>query len=107
MSPEEILNRLGLEKLTFVKLNIEGAEYEVMKAMFERNIKPDVVCITFDELHSALDGKATDRLRGLIRRFRAENYVPVHAVDCKGTFVRWNCSGATGADPFLGFDLRE
>ena len=107
LSPEEILNRLGLEKLTFVKLNIEGAEYEVMKAMFERDIKPDVVCITFDELHSALDGKATDRLRGLIRRFRAENYVPVHVVDCKGTFVRRNCNGATGADPFLGFALRE
>ena len=103
LSPEEILNRLGLEKLPFVKLNIEGAEYEVIKAMFERDIKPDVVCITFDELHSALDEEATDRLRGLIRLFRSENYVPVHVVDCKGTFVRLNCSGKTVADPLPGF----
>ena len=88
LSPEEILRRLGLGDVSFVKLNIEGAEYEVVGAMFDRGITPDVVCITFDELHSPLDGKAPHRLRGLVRRFRAESYVPVHAVDCKGTFVR-------------------
>ncbi len=91
LSPEEILKRLGLEDPSFVKLNIEGAEYEVVRAMFDRNIMPDVICIAFDELHSPLDGKAPDRLRGLVRRFRAESYVPVHAVDCKGTFVRRQC----------------
>ena len=60
-------------------------------AMFDRGITPGVVCITFDELHSPLDGKAPHRLRGLVRRFRAESYVPVHAVDCKATFVRRQC----------------
>lgn len=88
LSPVEALRRLGLGDVSFVKLNIEGAEYEVVGAMFDREITPDVVCITFDELHSPLDGKASDRLRGLVRRFRAESYVPVHAVDCKATFVR-------------------
>ena len=103
LSPEEILNRLDLEKLPFVKLNIEGAEYEVMKAMFESNIKPDVVCITFDELHSTPDGKAAERLRGLIGRFRSEDYVPVHTVDSKVTFVRLNSNETTGEDQLHGF----
>lgn len=102
LSPEEILNRLGLEKLSFAKLNIEGAEYEVMKSMFESNIKPDVVCITLDELHSISDGKAAERLRGLIRRFRSEDYVPVHVVDSKVTFVRLNSGGTTDAAQLPG-----
>ena len=88
LSPEEILRRLEIDRVSFVKLNIEGAEYEVMEAMFDGDIRPDVVCITFDELHSPLDGKAADRLRGLVGRFRAESYLPVHAVECKATFVR-------------------
>ena len=88
LSPEEILRRLGLGEVSFVKLNIEGAEYEVVGAMFDRDIKPDVVCITFDELHSPMDGDATSRLRGLVGRFAAESYAPVSAVEYKTTFVR-------------------
>ena len=88
LSPEEILRRLELEKVSFVKLNIEGAEYEVVKAMFDKGIKSDVICVTFDELHSPLDGNAEGRLRGVVRRFSDESYVPVHAADCKVTFVR-------------------
>ena len=88
LSPGEILGRLGLGEVSFVKLNIEGAEYEVLGAMFDRGIKPDVVCITFDELHSPMDGGATGRLRRLVSRFVAESYAPVSAVECKATFVR-------------------
>ena len=88
LSPEEILRRLGLGGVSFVKLNVEGAEYEVIGAMFDRDIKPDVVCITFDELHSPMDGEATGRLRGLVRRFAEESYAPVSAAEYKATFVR-------------------
>ncbi len=88
LSPEEILRRLELERVSFVKLNIEGAEYEVVEAMFDRNIKPDVVCITLDELHSPMDGDATGRLQSLVRRFIAESYAPVSAGECKATLVR-------------------
>ena len=88
LSPEEILRRLGLGDVSFVKLNIEGAEYEVLGAMFDRGIKPDVVCITFDELHSPMDGGASGRLRELVSRFASESYAPVSSVECKATFVR-------------------
>ena len=88
LSPDEILRRLGLGEVSFVKLNIEGAEYDVIGAMFDRDVTPDVVCITFDELHSPMDGEATGRLRRLVGRFASQSYVPVSAVDCKTTFVR-------------------
>ena len=88
LSPAEILDRLQLETVSFVKLNIEGAEYEVVNAMFDSQIKPDVICINFDELHSPIDRHATSRLRGLVGRLFSESYLPVHAVECKVTFVQ-------------------
>ncbi len=88
LSPTEILRRLQLKCVSFVKLNIEGAEYEVVNAMFDTSITPDVVCITFDELHSPMDENAQGRLRDLVERFYAESYKVVHAVDSKVTFVQ-------------------
>ena len=92
LSPTEILNRLKLETVSFVKLNIEGAEYEVVNAMFDSQIKPDVICINFDELHSPMDRNATARLRGLVGRLLSESYLPVHSVECKATFVHGDWS---------------
>ena len=87
LSPREILNRLKLKEISFVKMNIEGAQYEVVNAMFNAHITPDVICITFDELHSPFDENATHRLRELVKRFYSESYVPVHSLRCKVTFV--------------------
>ena len=87
-TPHQVVNRLDLDDLALLKLNIEGAEYEVMQSVFDAQIRPTVICITFDELHTQIDDGATRRLKGLIARFLAESYVPVHAVDCKVTFVR-------------------
>ena len=88
LSPKAILAALGNASVSFIKLNIEGAEYEVVNAMFNSHITPKVVCITFDELHAPIDEGATERLRTLVRRFYAESYLPVHLVDSKVTFVR-------------------
>ena len=87
LTPKEIMNQLKLKEISFVKLNIEGAEYEVVNAMFNAHIKPEVVCITFDELHSPFDENATQRLRDLVDRFYSESYLPVYAKDSKVTFV--------------------
>ena len=87
-TPREILGRLAIDQLSLLKLNIEGAEYEVMGATFDSGIFPAAVCITFDELHTPIDGGATRRLTDLVGRFVSESYIPIRAVDCKATFVR-------------------
>ena len=87
VTPAAILEELGTASVSFIKLNIEGAEYEVIDAMFSSRIIPNIVCITFDELHSPIDEQATARLRALVRRFYVESYVPVHLVSSKATFV--------------------
>lgn len=88
LSPAEILERLHLDEVAFVKLNIEGAEYEVVNAMFDSHITPTVICITFDELHSPIDKGASERMKALVGRFADESYLPVHIRDCKVTYVR-------------------
>ena len=88
LTPAEILKYLRLKSVSFVKLNIEGAEYEVVNAMFDSHIKPPVICITLDELHSPIDQQAQNRMKTLIGRFFAESYLPVHIRDCKVTFVQ-------------------
>ena len=92
LSPNDILTRVGASTVCFVKLNIEGAEYEVIKAFFESAIRPRVICINFDELHSPMDSDATDRLRKLVGRFNAESYVPTHIYGTKATFLRMDDS---------------
>lgn len=88
LTPTDILKQLELGSVDFVKLNIEGAEYEVINAMFDSRIIPSVICITFDELHSPIDRGASDRMRNLVGRFAEQSYLPVHIRDCKVTFVQ-------------------
>lgn len=85
--PRSIMNALGHKSVDLVKLNIEGAEYEVMRALFEDQIRPSIVCINFDELHTQIDASARERLRGLVRQFSDQGYIPVSAEACRATFV--------------------
>lgn len=85
--PKSIMNTLGHKSIDLLKLNIEGAEYEVMRALFEDQILPSIICINFDELHTKIDTGARERLRGLVRQFADQGYVPVSAEVCRATFV--------------------
>lgn len=85
--PKSIMNTLGHKSIGLMKLNIEGAEYEVIRAMFEDQIRPSVICINFDELHTQIDASALVRLRGLVRQFADQGYISVSAEACRATFV--------------------
>jgi FkbM family methyltransferase len=89
LSPKEILHRLNLGHIEFVKINVEGAEYSVVDAMLEARIKPNVICLTFDELHSPMDSDADQRMRDLVHTLREESYLPTDARSSKVTFVKY------------------
>lgn len=88
LSPLDILERTGSEPPAIVKLNIEGAEYEVMRAIFDSALEPRIICITFDELHTAIDAAADKRMTELTARFRQEGYEAIHAIGCKVTYAK-------------------
>jgi Methyltransferase FkbM domain len=86
--PGSIMKSLGHAAIALLKLNIEGAEYEVMRAIFDDDINPAVVCINFDELHTQIDKGARERLCRLVRQFANHGYDAVSAEACRATFVR-------------------
>jgi FkbM family methyltransferase len=85
--PQSIMQSLGHKSIDLLKLNIEGAEYEVMRAVFEDKIRPAVICINFDELHTQIDASARERLRGLVGQFADQGYLCVAAEACRATFL--------------------
>jgi len=85
--PKSIMNTLGHSCVELLKLNIEGAEYEVMRALFEDQIRPSIICINFDELHTQIDASARERLCGLVKQFADQGYIAVSAEACRVTFL--------------------
>jgi len=64
---ESILSKYNIKKLQFLKLDIEGAEIEVLKDMLKKKIYPTQIAVEFDGLNhpskrSKLDCEEVDRL---------------------------------------------
>tara|TARA_B000000532_G_C18862185_1_gene404607 strand:+ start:882 stop:1685 length:804 start_codon:yes stop_codon:yes gene_type:complete len=73
---EKIVKKNELKILPLLKLDIEGAENEVIENMIENKIFPDQICVEFDELHILNENSMNKFLRTheiLIK----ENYVPI------------------------------
>lgn len=48
----DLLKKFNITKLTLIKLDIEGAEYEVILNLLKNNILPDQILVEFDELYT-------------------------------------------------------
>ena len=48
----DLLKKFNITKLTLIKLDIEGAEYEVIFNLLQNNILPDQILVEFDELYT-------------------------------------------------------
>jgi FkbM family methyltransferase len=46
-----IMHDLGHAKLDLLKMDIEGAEYAILKKMFDEHIYPSILCVKFHPLH--------------------------------------------------------
>jgi FkbM family methyltransferase len=80
----------GHQHLDLLKLDIEGAEYAVLRTLVEDRIVPSVLCIEFDEFHSPLDSQyRAKRMQPTLESLVSLGLTIVHA-DEKGhyTFVR-------------------
>lgn len=86
-----MMQELGHERLDLLKLDIEGAEYQVIRSILEDDTPIDILCIEFDEsAANHLDTKYLDRIeealqsllkagfRVVAKESECHNYTLVH-----------------------------
>jgi FkbM family methyltransferase len=73
----DVLEKHGIAKLPLLKLDIEGAEIEVIDHMLAGRIYPDQILVEFDEMNTpSLENKR--KVRSCYKRLIAEGYDLVH-----------------------------
>jgi FkbM family methyltransferase len=78
----EVMQDLGHDHVDLLKLDIEGAEYEVLDSILEDRLDVRVICVEHDEWAQSRDAHAAERrLNGSIGRMQKGNYVLVHTDD--------------------------
>lgn len=83
-----IMKELGHQRLTLLKLDIEGAEYNVLRSIIDDNIEIDVLCVEYHGYYNALDDNYRTRIRESVNSLLARGYSLVHAKgDGNYTFV--------------------
>ncbi|HEU5408919.1 MAG TPA: FkbM family methyltransferase [Nitrospira sp.] len=63
---KSIMQQQGDASIDLLKIDIEGAEYGVIRDMIVSNLLPRLLLIEFDEAHTPLDGNAGARIKSHI-----------------------------------------
>ena len=62
-----IMSQQGDSRVDLLKMDIEGAEYSVIRDMVSHDLLPHILLIEFDEAHTPLDRRAHNRIGEHIR----------------------------------------
>jgi FkbM family methyltransferase len=84
---ESILRESGVAQLSLLKLDIEGAEYEVLRSMLAANIRPEQLLVEFDQVNQPLTPLFWVEFSRVLRQLRAAGYRLVHREYSNYTFV--------------------
>lgn len=100
-----LMREHGHQRLDLLKLDVEGAEYEVIDSLLADQIDIHILCVEYDEVFNPLDVQYKERIRRSVARLLHYGYVIV-ALDAKGnyTFVK---STAPRVQPSGGTDERQ
>lgn len=84
---QTLVEQLGNRPVTLLKLDIEGAEYEVLRHMLMTELRPSVLCVEFDEVNRPLDTQWTERVEAAIEALIHNGYQLVHVEQANATFT--------------------
>lgn len=87
-SLRSIMTDLGHRRIQLLKLDIEGAEYQVLKSMIADEIFPSILAVEFDEVHTPIDGGANARVRSAVNMLIGVRYHLVAVAGPNYVFVR-------------------
>lgn len=74
------MSRLGHSRIDLLKLNIAGAEYDVLTDLINNNIEISLLCVRYEEFHHAKDLGFIGRINRSIKQLKVAGY-RVIAVD--------------------------
>lgn len=83
-----ICEKLSHSNVTLLKLDIEGAEYQVIHNLISMNNLPYLLLIEFDELHTPLDNGAYDRVHKHIELLKSKGMKHIFMDGANATFIR-------------------
>ena len=70
-----LMREMGHRRLDLLKLDIEGAEYQVIESLLADKTEVDILCIEFDEsAANHLDAKYLDRIESSLRSLLAAGF---------------------------------
>lgn len=78
----------GDVRLDLLKMNIEGAEYEVIDDLVASNLIPATLLIVFDEGHTPMDELAPDRISRYVMKLSEAGMRCVAIEGCNATFIK-------------------
>jgi FkbM family methyltransferase len=83
-----LLRDFGVGRLSLLKLDIEGAEYEVLRSMLSDGTLPDQLLVEFDQVNQPLTPLFWVELVQVLRALRDAGYRLVHRERSNYVFVR-------------------
>jgi FkbM family methyltransferase len=72
-----LMKKLRHKHVDYLKIDIEGAEYEVINSMLSESLSVSVLGIEFDEVHHPLDRKSIERIEKTIENLKNADYLVV------------------------------
>ena len=82
-----LMQTFGHADLSLLKLDVEGAEYEILSSMLDSNIRPAIICVEFDEGYQPIDDGYLTRILNLVRRMKTQGYLLTRVDGWNVTFV--------------------
>jgi FkbM family methyltransferase len=89
------MQTLGHSDLSLLKLDVEGAEYEILASILASDIRPAVLCVEFDEGYRPLDNDYLSRIQAMVARVKAGGYQLTYVDGWNATFVHHRASAGT------------
>jgi len=82
-----LLSEFDVKSLALLKVDIEGAEYEVLRAMLSAGIRPGQLLVEFDQVNQPLTPLFWTELVRILRELREAGYQLVHRERANYLFV--------------------
>jgi len=83
---KSIMKEMEHDKVDIIKIDIEGAEYEVLKSIIQEQVFPKVLCIEFDEVFNQIDENYKSRINNSLNSLFDNGYEIFH-LDYPGNYT--------------------